>query len=437
MAQSSQAVVNDGWLKASGLQEFARALGFAMHPAKLGLALVGLVATLAYGGLLDWVWTRNGGVSANAVAQYVAYHERGQIYVEPAGPAGIFQSWRDHTQQSIQGLLATPLNFQSPGEFLSMGSRYLWQMGRGSWWMVRFHPVFFVLFALGALFIWSLMGGAICRIAAVQFARDEKITAWQALAFTRKRLVGGFMLAPLIPIVFMALIAGVMIAGGVFLRIPVLGDIVGAPLFVLALLGGLIIAVLAVGMLVGGGLFWPAVAVEGSDAFDSFSRSLAYPFSRPWKTVLYFFITGMFAVVSWLIVNFLVTWAVSITRGIVAWGTAPFGWWQRGEGVSKLELLWPMGGAGGLHSWPDWSQLEIYEKFSAGVIGIYVLLAVGLTWAFLFSFCLSSDTIIYFLLRRDVDGNDLADVLMEESSGGPPGGDRPATTSDAAASASS
>ncbi len=415
MNQSSQNTVNGGWLKASGLQDIARALGLAVHPAKLGLALAGIVATLAYGGLLDWLWTRNAGVPADTIAQYIDARERGQTYIEGTGAAGIFQAWRDHERQVIEGLLTTPLNAQSPGGLLSMIAHDVADMGRGAWWMIRFHPFFFVLFALGALFIWALAGGAICRIAAVQFARDEKITARDALGFVWKRLVGGFMLAPLIPIAFVFLVTVVLMIGGVFLRIPVLGDLVGAPLFLFALLGGLIIAVLLVGMLVGGGLFWPAVAVEGSDAFDAFSRSLAYPFSRPWKTILYFVITGIYAVVCWLIINFFVTWAVLITRGIVSWGTSPFGWWRREAGASKLEVLWPLGGTSGLHRWPDWSQLGFFEHFSAMVIGIYVLLAIGLTWAFLFSFCLSSDTIIYFLLRRDVDGNDASDIHLDES----------------------
>lgn len=435
MAQSSQVTVNGGWLRASGLQEIARALGLAVHPAKLGLALSGIIATLAWGGLLDWAWTRNGGVPADTIAQYIEARQMGRIYVEPTGTSGIFQAWRAHERASVMGLLGSPVVSAVPETALGASverrayQAYLpWHtnlayMARGVWWMVRFHPVFFLLFALGALFIWALFGGAICRIAAVQFARDEKISAREALGFVWKRLVGGFMLAPLIPIAFILLVAALLMVGGMFLRIPVLGDLVGAPLFIFALIGGLIIAILAVGLVVGGGLFWPAVAVEGSDAFDAFSRSLAYPFSRPWKTVWYFFIVGLYTVISWLIVSSLVYWAVLITRGLVAWGTSPFGWWRREGDVSKLDILWPLGGISGLHQWPVWSQLGLFEKYSALVIGIYVLLAIAMTWAFLFSFAFSSDTIIYFLLRRDVDGNDTSDIHLDE-----PKSDGPALT---------
>lgn len=426
MAQTSQVGADGGWIKASGLREIARALGLAVHPAKLGLALAGIILTLTYGWILDSIWTQNGGVPPDTIARYIQSRQQGRIYVEPTGSAGIFQAWREHERQCVLGLLGSPVLAVAPSTALSSAveasaiQAYLpWYtnlafMGRGVWWMARFHPLYFFLFGLGSLLIWALVGGAICRIAAVQFARDEKITAREALRYAWKRLIGGFALAPLIPVVFIIIISIFLIIGGVFLRIPVLGDLAGAPLFVFALVGGLIIAVLAVGMLIGGGFFWPAVAVEGADAFDSFSRSLAYPFSRPWKTVIYFVIAGIYTVVSWLIASLLITWALLITRLVVSWGTSPFGWWQRADGRTKLDLLWPLGGASGLHAWPDWSQLGLFEKYSAFFLGIYVLLALALMWAFLFSFGFSVDTIIYFLLRRDVDGNELNEVHMEE-----------------------
>jgi len=45
---------------------------------------------------------------------------------------------------------------------------------------------------------------------------------------------------------------------------------------------------------------------------------------------------------------------------------------------------------------------------------------IGLMWAFLASFYFSASTVIYFLLRRDVDGTDLEELHMEDE---PPGGD--------------
>lgn len=431
MTQTSQTPPGGGWFKASGLPEIARALGLAVHPTKLGLALAGIIATVLYGSVLDSVTTRNGGIAANAVTQFIIARELHQPYSEGTGELGVFKVWREHERRSLLGLLGSPVISVTPGtaltEFVEAHATRahlpwytnLADMGRGVWWMARIHPFYFVVFSLGTLLIWSLCGGAICRIAAVQFARDEKITAREAIEYVGKRLIGGFMLAPVIPFVFIGLVAVVLIIGGLLLRIPVIGDLFLAPLFVFALFGGLAIAVLMVGLIVGGGLFWPAVATEGSDAFDAFSRSLAYPFSRPWKAVFYFLVTGLYLVVCWLLVSLVVHWAVLITRAVVSWGTAPFGWWRGEADVSKLERIWPLGGTSGLHQWPNWSQLGFFEDISGFIVGVYVVLAIALTWAFLFSFCFSAETIIYFLLRRDVDGNDVSDIYLDQVTGGP------------------
>ena len=43
-------------------------------------------------------------------------------------------------------------------------------------WLMRYHPVYFVLFTLWFLTIWAIFGGAIARIAAIHVARDEKLS---------------------------------------------------------------------------------------------------------------------------------------------------------------------------------------------------------------------------------------------------------------------
>jgi hypothetical protein len=424
----------DGWLEASGLLHIFRTLGLAIHPAKLGLALAAIFLTFVLGGVLDWIWTRSGGVDETAVDRFISARELDQPYVEPTGSVGLFHVFREHEQRRLLGFLGSSI----PGSSVAAGTsvalyveahsnagplRNLSGMGYGVWWLLRHHPLFFFLFAGGALVIWGWAGGAICRIAAVQYARDEKLTMKQALAFSREKLFGGFVLAPCIPVAFILIAAVLLVVGGMLLRVPVLGDLIAGPAFLLAIVGGFVVVVLLLGLIVGGSLFWPAVAVEGSDAFDSFSRSLSYPLSKPWKAVLYAIISTIFAGLCWVFVNMFTFFALTVTRGIVGFGTSPFGWWSRGEGgaaVRKLDLLWPLAGPNALYSWPNWSQLTWYEHFSAFFIGVYVLIVIGLMWSFLVSFYFSASTVIYFLLRHDVDGTDLDEVHMEDEE---PGGD--------------
>lgn len=428
MAQQSQTPSTSGWLDASGLLHIFRTLGLAVHPAKLGIGLVAIVLTFALGWLLDWVWMTGGGVEPTAITQFVQARELDQRYDETEGEHGIFEVWREHERRCVLGLLGSSV----PGASVAAGTpvgtyvaehararplRNLASMVYGVWWLARYHTVFFLVFAIGTLLIWSCAGGAMCRIAAVHFARDEKLTANQAVGYAKSKLFGGFFLAPCIPLVFIVITVILLVIGGVVLRLPILGDLIGGAAFGLAIFGGFIISILLLGLLVGGSLFWPAVAVEGSDAFDAFSRGLSYPLSKPWKAILYAIIALIYASICWLFVNLFTFFMLTITRACVGFGTSPFGLWSRGEEgvqISKLELLWPMSGPNALYVWPDWAQLEWYEYISAVFIAVYVLMAIGLMWSFLASFYFSGSTVIYYLLRRDVDGTDLEDVYLEE-----------------------
>ena len=375
-------------------------------------------------------------MDAAAVRQFISSRELDQPYVEPGGASGIFAVWRDHERHCILGLMGSSLPGTSVAAGTPLGAyveshsydqplRNFLGMGYGAWWMMKHHPLYAVLFFGGGLVIWALFGGAICRLAAVQFARDEKLTAAQGFSFARTRWFGGYFLAPCIPLVFAAGIMAVLVLGGVLLRFPVLGDLLAGVLFFLALLGGFLIATLLVGLLIGGSLFWPAVATEGSDAFDAFSRALSYPLSRPLKAIIYAVLTVVYASVCWVFVNLFTYFALAITHTIVSFGTSPFGWWSRGAGgaeVSKLDLLWPIGGPNVLHRWPDWSQLTWYEHLSALLIWVYVAAVIGLMWSFLASFYFSGSTVVYALLRRDVDAIDLDEVFVEDVA--PIGADR-------------
>ena len=239
MTENAQPNSGIGWLESSGLPHLLRVLGLAIHPPKLGIALAAIILTFVLGGILDWLWELNGGaVSAEAIDQFVAARHLDQPYAEPEGDQGIFQVWRRHERDCILGFLGSSI----PGSSLATGTpvrsyveayagagplRNLTGMGYGVWWMFRHHTLYFIIFALGCLFIWGWGGGAICRLAAVQFARDEKLTMMQGLGYGRRHLFDGFVLAPCIPLAFIIIIMILLAVAGIFLRIPVLGDVVG------------------------------------------------------------------------------------------------------------------------------------------------------------------------------------------------------------------
>ena len=436
MEQASRTSKEGGWLDATGLPHILRSLGLAVDKAKLGIALIAVLLTFVLGGVLDWVWTLRPGVAPSAIVQFVDARERGAPYIEPTGDAGIFNTWREYQRRCVLGLLVSAVDWLIPSDALVAGTpvdayvrshshtgplRNFINIVYGVCWMLRHHTLFFILFGAGALLIWSWAGGAICRAAAVQFTQGEKLTAVQALRFGRERLIGGFAVAPCIPLIFIALIMVLMLLGGMVLRIPVLGDLLGGLGFGFGILGGFLMLLLLIGLFVGGNLFWPVVATEGSDAFDAFSRGVSYPLSKPWKTILYGLISLVYAGLCWLFVNLLVYYVLMLTRGVVGLGATWFGLWPRGgEGnpAGKLEALWPLSGFNALYAMPDRSLLSWHEYLSAVFVGLWVLLAIALMWAFLASFYFSNSTVVYFLLRRDVDNIPLDDIWVEEDDGG-------------------
>ncbi len=439
MTQEPQATNRTGWVEAIGLPHIARTLGFAVDPGKLGIAAAAIIATIVWGGALDWAWkTAGAGVQVDAITRMAIACQFNAPHEEQAGEEGIFAVWQFHQTRCVRGLMrlpvwgspvtALPLSVETPGgevmtrtgNLTRMGS--LRGMGYGAWWSFRYHTLYFLLFGIGALLIWSWAGGALCRMAAVQFARDEKLTLGQGLASAKGKFLGGYFLAPLIPLIFALVVVVVMVIGGAVLRIPVLGDILCGAAFFLAIIGGFIVAVLMIGLVVGGSLLWPTVAAEGSDAFDVFSRSLSYVFSKPWKTVVYAVLTGVYASICWWVVRWVTFLGLKATHCAVSFGTSPFGVWSRGDEaspVSKLDLIWPFAGLEAMHTWPDWSALAWYECISAAFVGFFVLLALALMWSFLCSFYFSGSTVIYMLLRRDVDGTDLEDIYFDEEADEP------------------
>ncbi len=416
------------WLEALGLLHIFRILSLSLQPAKIGLALLTIICTFLFGSALDIIWTAGSGVDAAAIDRFIVAIDVDQPYESLTGDYGIFEAWREHGERCVFGLMGSSV----PGAEVAAGTplgayletysrtkplRNLTNLVYGICWLISHHPFFFIVFGAGTLLLWGLGGGAICRLAAVQFARDERFTFIQGLTYARTHLFSGFALAPCIPLVFALIVAVLLIVSGVLLRIPFLGDLLGGLSFVLSMLGGFVIAALLFGLLVGGHFMWPAVAAEGQDAYDAFSRGLSYAFTKPWKTFVYSVVATVFASICWLFVNWFTFAALSITRLFVGVGANWFGLWRRtgGEGdpVGKLQAIWSMNGPSALYAWPTWTSLSWYEYISAFLVGVCVLLVVGLMFSFLVSFYYCACTTLYFLLRREIDKVDLSEVFME------------------------
>jgi len=277
-------------------------------------------------------------------------------------------------------------------------------------WLWRFHYIYAFFMCLICLTVWSIVGGAICRITALQSARDERIGALRALKFGSGKF-GSFFSAPLIPIGIIILIGIFIFLPSLIAAIPWIGEIIGGILLPLALVGGFIIALVIIGLVAGFNLMYPTIAVEGSDSFDAISRSYSYIFARPWRMGFFSLIAAVYGSVCYLFVRFFAFLMLTATRSCVRAAVDVDGSsYINIEG--KLDAMWPAPIFQNLSPPINWMGLNWSETFAAALIWIWVSLTVAVVMAFVVSFFFSENTIIYFLLRKRVDGTDLEDVYL-------------------------
>jgi hypothetical protein len=306
---------------------------------------------------------------------------------------------------------------------------YLFDSRAESW--DRFY---FFLVAIWTLAVWSLFGGAITRIAAVQIARGEKIGMFEALAFTRKRLLS-YLIAPVFPLLVIFVLLIFMVIYGFFFMIPILGDIFVAGLFwPFMLLFGLGIAIALVG-LVGWPLMAATVSTEGTDSWEAFSRSYSYVFQRPWQYLWCGLVTIAYGAVVLFFIGFmgsllvyLSKWGVSKTPWIDAADRNPsflfvyaptsFGWRDLLLSDAKAPNGQAVVGADGEIIPSNFNefkgQLYWWNQTGAFLVSIWIYLVFLLVLGFGYAFFWGAMTITYMLLRRSVDTAEMEEVYLEE-----------------------
>ena len=275
---------------------------------------------------------------------------------------------------------------------------------------------FFALLAitLGLLAIWAFVGGAITRITALDYARDESVPLFDALQFARKKFWSYFW-SPLVPVVGVFFFALCNVTIGLLGRIPVLGGIIVAVGFPFAMISGFLMVFVGVIGAVGLCFMFPTISAEGSDAFDAMSRAYSYILSRPKQFILYCIIyilygigcLALVAFAAWLMTR-LAFWTVGIGMGH-KFSTVQSFIFQKCN-IATLGFCTPdTAGAKAVCISAGCSL-----KFLAGVLIIYIVFIKLAVWTFVTTYMFSAKTIIYFLLRKEIDCTDVSDVYVEE-----------------------
>ncbi len=278
-------------------------------------------------------------------------------------------------------------------------------------WLISVHTVFAILFALLFLFGWSIFGGGIARIAAVHVAREEKISIRQAMNFSAGKFLS-FASAPVIPLLIVLVIGLLVTAAALLINLPVLGPIVVGALFVLPLLAGFIMTLVLLGTAGGFNLMYPTIAVEGSDSFDAISRSFSYVYARPWRMLFYSAIGVAYGAATYMFVHMFIKLMLILTHSFMDIGVLV----HASNTHDLLSTMWPGPNVGGRLSYSfDSLPLSFGQKVGAYLIECWVMLLVSFLGAFAISLYFSTNTIIYYLMRAEVDATEMDDVYLEQS----------------------
>jgi len=252
----------------------------------------------------------------------------------------------------------------------------------------RHDRLFPITVVLPASIICALLGGMVSRMAACRFARRQWLTLGESADFmgaSWRRLV----VAPLLPLAASLVPLGLVALLGLLLAVPVL-DVVAGVLFGVSLGLGLVAGILLVGLAVGWPLIVPAIACEEADAADCVQRAYAEPFNRfgRYLVLLVASLLGLAVAVAVLDAVLLATfWAV----GLAVAGTAP-------EWVGAV-----LSG----RAWLEFGAIPATSPNVAGwsvdAVATWITLARMLIGALAFAWFFDAGVRIHLFLRRAVD----------------------------------
>jgi len=275
-------------------------------------------------------------------------------------------------------------------------------------WLYRAHPWFGMFYGAWALVVWAFLGGMLARLAAMHATRDEHISVGSAFQFTMTRWVW-FLVTPVMPLVLALALCLVLVLGGMaFFNVPVL-DLVGGLLFIVALVCGVMVAGIVILEVASASLFYPAIAVEGTDGFDAISRAFGYVIGRPWRWLFYSLLALVYGALTYVLLGMVLYLAIGVTQRCV-------GLWVFNEvapGLSRFDAMLPPPRMGHLaYEVQDW-QLGGWGTMVARLVSIWVYAVIGLLAAYAVSYYFCASTWIYLLLRRSADGVEFDDVYIE------------------------
>lgn len=263
------------------------------------------------------------------------------------------------------------------------------------------------------LIIWSVVGGAITRLSSIEYAKDDSLRLVEALKFALRKFWSYFW-SPIVPAIGVIFFALCNVLVGFIGKLGVFGNMFVAFGFPLTLLSSFMVAFIGIIGVVGLCLMFPTISAEGSDAFDAMSRAYSYVLSKPRKFIAYFFTSTCYGIFCIVLVGAVACFVINIT-----FDTVGIGMGQKFKDITEAIKITPdycsivgvtaCDFKAGLSSLDHWS-----DKFAAVSILLSLLVVKILVFSFGCAYVGSAKTIVYFLMRKEVDETEITDVYVEE-----------------------
>jgi hypothetical protein len=249
--------------------------------------------------------------------------------------------------------------------------------------------------------VWSIFGTAISRHVALGLVGEDAPGPVAATLYGSRKWVAAFN-AVLFVLLGMALLAipGTLI--GLAMRTE-WGLAFAGVVWPLVLAGAVVLAILAVGVVAGWPLMVATVGVERGDSFQAISTAFSYLYQRPLEYAAYLLLALVVAV------------PTVAAAGLMADATATLAMWAASFGmgpertalvIDGLATMTPATAAGDAGRW-GLAALGFWMR------GLRTLLA-SFGWGYFWAIA----TAAYVLLRQDVDGTELDEVVLDEPGSG-------------------
>ena len=371
-----------------------RAAGAAFSPTVILLAALGALATWAGWSLADRMQLAGGDRTAIMIASGGGRQATNDAIAFPTAsgplPGGRLLVPSRTVMPGLLGLLDRLPS--AAGDVLRMAS-------------VPFRPSATVGELIGALarlgwfvLVWSIFGTAITRHVALALIGEDAPGLSGAVWYGTRKWTSSFNAVAFVLLGILVLsVPGALL--GLLMRSD-LGLALAGAIWPLVLAGAVVLAILAVGVLAGWPLMVAAVGVERGDSFQAISTAFSYLYQRPLHYAFYGLVAALVAV------------PALAAAGIFADAVGTLAMWAAsfGMGHERTAAVMDAIGAGG--------ATAAASPWGARAIGFWMRGLETLLSSFGWGYFWAIATAAYLLLRQDVDGTEVDEVVLEEPVGG-------------------